>query len=312
MGSLILPALVLGPLGAPTAASLIGLGGLGVALLTVVAGWRIALYSSAALGLLSGLAVAAAGNTWAGVVVMVLVAVGQGLSARIGLQQMITTLSITVAFVTAEDPTQSPVASGLTFAIAMGGYAALVTLIAHVVGRSDSHSTQGKAHDPSWPRTWGYTVSLALATVATSVVALLWQWGHTGGWLIMTPFIVMLPYVQGSVRKALSRGAGTIGGFAIAMVAYEVLGSGWLITSVGIAFGVLAATAVFRKWPYAIYALWLTPAIVILESIGRNVEVTAQERLGATVLGVGIALVFSFAAYGVGRFLVHVKRPITP
>ena len=106
----------------------------------------------------------------------------------------------------------------------------------------------------------------------------------------MTPFIVISPYVQDGWRKAINRAIGTVGGFAIASALAFVLGSGPALSVMGVAFAALTAVALVKQWHYAIYALCLTPAIVILESIGRPVEQTADNRLLATILGVGISL----------------------
>jgi len=43
---------------------------------------------------------------------------------------------------------------------------------------------------------WGYASMLAVATAISTVIALLGGWGHTGGWLIMTPIIVIQPMLH--------------------------------------------------------------------------------------------------------------------
>lgn len=306
LGSLALPSLALAPAGASTAAGLIGLGGLGAVLVTLVGGYRMALLCSLALGITSGLAVMADGRTLLAVVVMVLVAVGQGLASRLDLQRATLAMAITVAFVVAEDPSHSPVAGGIAFGMAMGGYALATASITTLLTRqAPDHQSHPPASTPSLQRSWGYAANLAIAATATTAIAVTWDWGHTGGWLIMTPFIVMLPHARDSFTKALSRGAGTVGGFAIAMTLDWILGPGALLTMCGVGFAVLAVVAIARRWKYTVYAMVLTPAIVIMESIGRSVEDTAHARLVATLLGVVIALGLTALAYPVDRILTQ-------
>jgi len=289
LAALIAPNLVLTD--APTAAGMLGLGGLGIVLATLAAGLRIGALAALAVGAASGIAVAGSAVIAVGVLVMVATALGLGVSARWHWNRAFIALPITVAFVVAEDPTQDPLASGITFGAAMAGYGLLVAVISSPL-RPHKHADQGTpAPAPaSWSRTWGYAAVLATTTAATSAIALGLDWGHTGGWLMMTPFIVIQPYVQDGWRKALSRTLGTVSGFLIAYALAELLGAGNLVTVIGVAFGVLAATAMVERWPYAVYATFLTPAIVILESSGRPIQTTADNRLVATISGVALAL----------------------
>jgi uncharacterized membrane protein YccC len=144
-----------------------------------------------------------------------------------------------------------------------------------------------------------------MASIATTTIAFDTQWGHPGGWLIMTPFIVLRPYVRDGWRKALDRGLGTIGGFAIAMVLAWLFGSGPLLTAFGFAFAILSAYAWAAKWSYAAYGLVLTPAVVIIESIGRPVETTADNRLEATLIAIAIVFVVIAAEVVLDRFARH-------
>lgn len=315
VGALTLPSVgsaVLAPGTPGTAAGLIGLGGLSVVLAAALAGFRFAAITSATTGVLGGAGVAADGQAIAGVAVMVAVAVALGVSARFSLQQATLTPAITVAFIVAEAPAQtplSPLPEGLAFGAALAGYGLAIAALTAVVGLSRKGPAAAQpsaaAPEPSWTRIWGYVVALSVATIATTSIALTGGWGHTGGWLIMTPFIVMLPYVQDSWRKALRRAAGTVGGFAIAMGLAAVFGQGPVLTGFGVLFVGLTAYALVKKWPYAAYALVLTPAIVIVESAGRQVEQTAQDRLAATLLGVVIAIAITMAIYPIDRYFAR-------
>jgi len=301
LAALIAPNLVLSE--APAAAGMLGLGGLGFVLATLAAGLRIGVLAALLVGAASGIAVASSAVVAIGVLVMVATAIGLGVSARWHWNRAFIALPITVAFIVAEDPSQDPLASGFAFGAAMAGYGLVVAVISSPLRPRKRIGDGEPVSDPaSWSRTWGYTSVLAVTTAATSAIALTFDWGHTGGWLMMTPFIVIQPYIQDGWRKAFSRTLGTVGGFLIAYLLGELLGSGDLLTAFGVAFGVLAVTAMVERWPYAVYATLLTPAIVILESIGRPIQTTDNNRLVATVLGVALALLAMAVATPLYRF----------
>jgi len=274
---------------APDAAGLIGLAGLGLVLVTLTAGIRAGVIASIVMGVLGGIAIAGGQNVLIQVIVMVLAAALLGLTARWKWNRGFILLPITLAFVAAESPAQEPLQTGVAFGLAMTGYALIATLGTALL-RGKHHASEQQRATSSWSRTIGYAIVLGTAAIATTTIAVSLDWGHTGGWLIMTPFIVISPYVQDGWRKAINRAIGTVGGFAIASALAFVLGSGPALSVMGVAFAALTAVALVKQWHYAIYALCLTPAIVILESIGRPVEQTADNRLIATILGVGISL----------------------
>ncbi len=290
LAALIAPNVVLAQ--APNAAAILGLGGLSLVLATLSAGLRIGALVSLTLGIASAIAVAGSAHIVVGVVVMASAAAGLGISARWHWNKALVTVPITLAFVVAENPSQDPLSTGATFGAAMAAYGLLISLVTSLLRPSDRDHTSTSAPElSSWSRTWGYAAVLVVTTIASSVIALTLGWGHTGGWLMMTPLIVIQPYVQDGWRKSLNRVVGTVGGFLIAYVAADLLGSSAAVTVLGVIFGVLAVTAMIQKWNYAIYALFLTPAIVILESIGRPVQTTADNRLVATVVGAALALI---------------------
>ena len=140
-------------------------------------------------------------------------------------------------------------------------------------------------------RATAFATLLTVTTVATTSIAVGWHWGHAGGWMVMTPFIVIEPYLQSGWHKSLGRAAGTVGGFAIAIGLSTVLGTSPLLAVAGVGFAAMAIIADVRHLDYGLYALFLTPAVVVLEGWGGNVEQTAVLRLEATLIGVGLALV---------------------
>lgn len=305
---LIIPSAVLSPLGATNAGSMIGLGGLGIAFVAVAAGRRVALYASGALGVAALLTVDGAAIPILGVAAMMAVAIGQGISSRWGWHRSFVVLPITLAFITSESILAPPLEAPITFAFAITGYAALIALIISTLTErlkraSDDDEDTDDEPDTPWDHVIGYAAMLAIATGVTTTIVLLNDWGHTGGWLIMTPFIVIQPSVRDGMPKAINRALGTIAGFAIAYVAADLLGPGPALTLIGYGFAVGAVIAMVKHWHYAVYATLLTPAVVILESVGRSVQETSDHRLVATLLSVAISLAVMAIAILIDRLL---------
>lgn len=290
----IVPSLVLAPLGAPTAGSMIGLGGLGIAFVARTTNLRVTLYAVLGLGLACLLAANGTTHPVVGVLTLMAVAAGHGLTARWHWQKAFVVLPITMAFVASESVLAPPLELEIAFAAAMSAYALLVGLLIRALSRTsadnDDNDDKTAPAPLSWQRTLTYAGLLTSATAVTATIALTGDWGHTGGWLIMTPFIVIQPYVRDGWHKAVNRALGTVAGLLIADGLARLIGQGPTLATLGYGFGVLAIIATVKRWPYAIYATFLTPAVVILESVGRPVEETGYERIIATVIGVAVSL----------------------
>lgn len=301
---IIVPGAVLSPFGAATAGSLIGLGGLGIAFVAIATDLRVSLTTAVVFAGLALLAAVGANLLILGILALVAVAIGVGVTARWGWNRSFITLPITLAFIASEPVVDPPMDSPLVFAAAALAYGVLVALTVTVLRNRllppRTHSIYSVHH--SWSATIGYAVMLAVTASITATIALLNGWGHTGGWLIMTPFIVIQPAMRDGMVKSVNRAIGTIAGFAIAYLAAEILGSGTALTATGYACAVLAVIAMVKHWNYALYAMVLTPAIVILESIGRSAQETGEYRLVATLLGVGIALATMAVAMPIYRY----------
>lgn len=311
---LIVPQAVLAPLGAASAGGLISLAGLGVAFVAISVGRRQAVIAAVATGIATFLTANGEAAPALGVAAMVLVAVGQGLTARWGWNQTFTLLPVTLSFIVSEPLTSPPVETAGGFALAMTAY---LVLVAGVIGTIGPRlMTAKKATSPAaaitWRRTMGYTAMLTLTTVITTTIVVVGEWGHTGGWLIMTPFIVIQPRVRDGFGKAINRALGTIAGLGVAFAFAALIDSSAILTVVGIAFAVVAILAKIEHWNYAMYAAFLTPAVVILESIGRSIQVTGDNRLIATVLGVGISLLAMAIAVISDRLLPAANDPSVP
>lgn len=285
-----LPIAVLSPLGAPTAGSLIGLGGLAVAFVARATHPRVSIYAAIGLGLGALLVVDAAAHPVIGVVSMMAIAAGQGITARWRWNKAFVLLPITLSFVAAESVLTPPADSAIAFAALTTGYALIVALAVSAMGRRSRVDEEETPTPLSWSRTTGYAGMLIATTAVTSTIAFINEWGHTGGWLIMTPFIVIQPYIRDGWRKSVDRAFGTLAGLLVAYGFATLFGQTSVLTVLGYTFGVLAIIASVKKCHYAVYTTLLTPAVVILESSGRPIEETGDHRIVATVLGVVVSL----------------------
>lgn len=289
---IIVPSAILSPLGAATAGGMIGLGGLGIAFVALATDLRVSLITAAAFAVLALLAAEGTSLPVLGILALVAVAIGVGMSARWGWNRSFILAPITLAFIASESVVSAPVDSTLVFAGVVLVYGIVVALI--VTGLRirflPPHKNSVYSVQQSWSRTIGYTVMLAVTAGITTTIALLNDWGHTGGWLIMTPFIVIQPYVRDGWHKAVNRALGTAAGLIVADGLARVIGQGPTLATIGYGFGILAIIAMVKHWHYAVYTTLLTPAVVILESIGRPVEETGYERVVATIIGVAVSL----------------------
>jgi len=286
--ALALPGVALSYLGLPGAASSVGLSGLAAVIATYVLGWRIG------LGVVAAFAVGTpacllASEHWLGAgVLMAAVGFAFGMTATRGWERGLTLVPIAFGFAVADPPR---VALDIANLAAVTGVSITVALLAvvivHAITRGHHLGVHGQV-----PRLRGigYACMLAIAGAITTAIAVHGSWLHAGGWLIMTPFIVLQPDLKEALRKSLKRGLGTIAGFAIAFLLANLVSNDWSAYAIGIGACLLALYALDRHWDYAAYATALTVAVVFIEGAGTSISQTSELRLAATVLGVGICL----------------------
>lgn len=284
------PFLVLSTLGYASIAPVVSLGTFGILIAALILGLRVALGASLVLGVVGTLTGVASGTTIIAVLAMVAIAIGFGLTSRFGWNRTLATLPITLSFVVAESPAEGSWSTSVVMGTAMILSGVVISALAALIRYICKKPAVPKAPVLSWSRSWAFTALLAAATAITTCVAVLNGWGHTGGWLIMTPFIVMQPYVQDGWRKSLNRGVGTLAGFFVAMAVGTYIANTTALYLISFAFMVGAVYTMVTHRSYALFAFFLTPMIVIAEGVGRSVTQTAENRLVATLLGVGIAL----------------------
>lgn len=286
--TLIVPGLVLERIGLSHAGT-VGLAGLAAVIATAMLGWRVGAATGVFVTAGVMLADAAAVSWLAATAVMVLASVAYGLTAMRGWQRGLILAPIALAFVVAEPPTS--VLTGDRPVLLLGVATAATVTFGVLVAAALSRGSSPKASTPvPRLRARGFALMLGLAAAITTPITMLAGWGHAGGWLIMTPLIVIQPSLHDAMGKSLRRAGGTIVGFAIAFGVSLVIPQGWVLYCVGAAFAGFALYAMGRPWDYSVTATAITVAVVLLEGTSTSVADTGKWRLIATLLGVGIVL----------------------
>ena len=292
---LALPAVALKALNLPGSGALIGMCGLGAMAVTMSLGWRIGLLASVFMTLTVPLAMLTADTWWAACLLMGAASFAYGMSAQRGWERALTLIPITLGFaVTSDPPASGLTARDLILAISLTvTVCALAVIVMHLLLKG----RRVGGHDPiSAVRARAYATLLTIATVATTAIAVFWQWGHAGGWLIMTPLIVLQPHLHDALAKSVRRAIGTTVGFVIAFGLAVILPSGWIVYLVGALFALASTVAMQRKWDYSVYAIFLTVTIVLFEGASTSITQTDLTRLGATLAGIGLVLCILVAA----------------
>jgi len=269
--------------------ALVSLAGICAAMATAGINARAGLVVALVVGAGGALVVLASSLWIVAALAMAAVGFGFGLTAQRGWQAALAWIPSTLGFVVADaggsggDITLTALEVGVAFTVWGLMTVAIVSVLARRMPLPSAPAVSGS-------RAVAYAALLAIAAFITTSIAVAVSLGQPGGWLIMTPFIVLQPYVQQGWDRSLRRAGGTVLGFAIAYIVASLISSDAVLYSVGIASYAIAMYALIRRWDYVVYAAFLTIAIVILEGASSSVEMTAEYRLEATAGGVGLAL----------------------
>lgn len=288
MITLVVPGLILQRAGIANA-GVVGLAGLAVVLATATLGWRVGVLTGGLVTAGVVLADAVAGSWVSATLLMVLASVLYGLSAKFGWQRGVSLAPIALAFVIAEPPSQAWAGDHplLLIAVAAAATSAFGVLVTVVLSRGKSSLSPVPV---SSRRAQGFAVMLGIAAAVTTPISVLAGWGHAGGWLIMTPLLVIQPALNDAVTKSMRRATGTVVGIVIAVGIGALIPEPWVLYFVGTVFAGLAMYAMDRRWDYSIFVSGMTVAVVLLEGTATSVTDTGRWRLIATLLGVGIAI----------------------
>lgn len=281
-------------LGIERAGGLLCLANLATLVIGIKLGWRQALLGIGSLALLTIPAVLSQSDPAAGTVVMTITALGLGLSARWQLQPVYWLMVVSLCLLI----TNSPLASTATtselarLVLAMLASGSLTTLLlSKLLPRQDGVDTPGAfavAH--SWRRALAYGLLLAATTLISTPIALQHHWHINGLWLILTPFLVLRPFVRDAWRVALHRSLGTLAGVALVIVLAPALPHSLPLQVPAIALAALTAAIAARQGHPALMVAALTATIVLFNSNATDLPQMADKRLQACAIGIAISL----------------------
>jgi len=296
------PAIVLGAFGWFDAVNVAILAGLAAFLASATgSGWRTGLRIALPFAVLVTLTVWSAPYALPAALVLGAAAFWRGFGARLGLHNALIMSVIALGFLVTAPPKfagtfSAPIMAGL---VALGSslYVVLVMFVARKVV-SPPPLTKLVID-----RVVAFSVILALMIGGVTWCVIHFDLGHGGSWIILTILVVFQPYLGTGFKKAGQRIVGTVAGFALALViGLVVTGGPWLYV-IGIVLFILAGSLMMLGKPYWTFVVFLTPAVVLVTSVGSTVDKTAVIRLEATSVGVLIVLAAMLALTPVARHL---------
>lgn len=255
-----------------------------------LAGPRAALLAIPVLTVASALAVIARGEALGAALTMGATALVIGLTCRYGASKALVMVPVTVGFVVCVPPSLD---ADITINT---GLVALVTAIGALWGAGVGWVVTRKSKRPelkpeTWQRAWAYAITLAVLTSGAAGISVATNWGHTGGWFVLTVVVVFQPYLRDAFDKTLQRAGGTVVGIAAALLINLVVTNATITAVIGtVLFPIAIIVLIKPKYAYWMYAAVLTLAIVLLEGSSGSVVSTAFERLAATFAGAALSL----------------------
>jgi hypothetical protein len=272
-------------------------------------GWRTGLQIVAPFAVVAGLAVWAAPNPWLAACVMALAAFLRGYAAKVGLHNALMMTVIALGFLVASPPhSNTVVPTPVLVGLVTVGTTLWVTLVFYVLRNRLAAQTL----TPIEPvRVIAFSVALAVMVAVATWCVVQFDLGHSGGWIILTILVVFQPSLGAGFTKAFGRASGTVLGFVVAIAVGAVLPTGSVLYFAGAVFLILSSIAMLQARPYWVFATFITAGIVLLESAGKTVDLVAEERLGATLIGVAGTLLVMLALSPFAKWLTD-DTPPTP
>ena len=139
------------------------------------------------------------------------------------------------------------------------------------------------------------------ATLVSTPMAVQHHWHITGLWLILTPFLVLRPFVRDAWKVALHRSLGTIAGVLLVMVLALLLLKSLPLQVPAVVVAVITAMIAIRRGHPALVVMALTVTIVLFNSNPVDLMRMADRRLEAVGLGVVLALGVMAIAHPIER-----------
>jgi len=290
---LVVPGLLARHLGLPAAAPVLSLASLAALVACVRVGWRQALAGGAALALLSVPAVLSQNNVVAATALMAMTAVLLGLAVRWQQQPAYWLLGVSLIMVLTTLPLPQPVSTGLLARLAglLLLSCALTTLVqGWFMTLVPANAQPAMAVQHSWRRSLAYGALLAVTALLTTPIALAHHWHTTGLWLILTPFVVLRPFVKEGWKPTLHRSLGSIAGVLLVHLLALALPPALPLQIPAIAMGLVTVLVAIRHGHRALFVLLLTATIVLFNSQEGTLLLMADKRLQANAIGIAIAI----------------------
>jgi hypothetical protein len=279
-------------------------------------GWRQALLGGGGLAVLSVPAVFSRNDPLLATLVLMAAGLGLGISARWQLKPVYWLLVVSLCMLITNSPLTPGPSPGQAILIAValmtsGAVATLLeTRLLSLVGRTADTYSFAVAH--SWRRSWAHGLMLAAATLVTTPIALANHWHTSGLWLILTPFLVLQPFVRESWKVALHRSLGTLAGVLLVIILAVGLPQTVPLLLPAFAAAVLTVVIAIRRGHRALMLTALTATIVLFNSNSGDLLLRADQRVLASALGIAIALLMMALAHLIERRFSGSPRMLAP
>ena len=257
-------------------------------------GWRQALVGVGGLAVLSAPAVASQDDLLKATILLTGTALGLGLTARWQLKPAywLMVVSLCLLITNSPLPATAPAPDLVRLALALLASGSLATLLQilllSLAGSPPARTPFVVAH--SWRRSGAHALMLASATVITTPFALQHHWHTTGLWLVLTPFLVLQPFVRDSWSVALHRSLGTFAGVVLVVLLASTLLPIVPLKLLAIASAVATVVIAVKRGHRALMLTGLTATIVLFNSSSHDLLLMADQRVLASSLGIAIAL----------------------
>ena len=257
-------------------------------------GWRQALLGVVGLAVLSIPAVYSQNDPLLATTVLTGTALGLGLTIRWQIKPAYWLMMVSLCILITNSPLPAAPAAWdvVKLAIALFACGSLATLL-----QTRALSLVGSPQTPtpfavvnSWRRSGAHALMLATASLVTTPIAMLHDWHIAGLWLVLTPFLVLQPFVRDSWSVALHRCLGTFAGVLLVILLAHIWPVSVPLEFPAIAAGVITVLIAVRHGHRALMITALTATIVLFNSSNRDLLLMADQRVQASALGIAIAL----------------------
>ncbi|MEU7857957.1 FUSC family protein [Nonomuraea sp. NPDC049141] len=148
-------------------------------------------------------------------------------------------------------------------------------------------------------RGWQYPIRLITCLAVAEIIGLVWP-QPTASWIAVTVVIVVRRQLDGALRRAIERAAGTGAGVLVGSAVLLWVPAPWLF--VLLVAGLAAVRPVLKDRDYTLYATVMTPLVLLLmEGGGRVAPATIGYRLADTAIGCVLALGLGYLPWAVRR-----------